>query len=171
MKSLRMIACVMTLFTFAAATTVGHASATGASVAIEEWSHPAGWKFWLPDNWKVNEDGNHLIATDKAEEVYVEFFVPKNIRQLDRALDELDEEMAARLKDIKYDSPPTSSEDGVDEIFITGHAIDRADGEEIEFDLGIYEKEGRLLIVFGATSAENFDRYDRQFRRILDSIR
>ena len=41
----------------------------------------------------------------------------------------------------------------------------------MEFDLGIYHKKGKLLMVFGGTTAENFDKYDKTFTKILHSIR
>ena len=141
----------------------------GAHALPEEWSHPSGFKFWLPDNWKVKEEDGVLIASGADSEIF--FFVPKNSRSLDRALDEIDEELSAWMKNIKYDKPTTSNEGGIAEVFISGTGKDRETGEEVEFDLGIYEKKGKLMMVFGATSAENFDRYDKVFRKVVDSIK
>lgn len=138
---------------------------------LDEWSHPAGFKFWLPDNWKVVGDGDTLTVEGQGGKVLLVFFVPKNVRSMERALDEIDEELAAWMKNIKFDKPSTSSEGGISEVFISGTGQDREDGTELEFDLGIYEKKGKYLIVFGATPAENFDHYDATFRKILDSIR
>ncbi len=178
MKNIRRITAALALLTVlltvsvaAPLTPVNSPQYLSVSSVIEDWTHPAGWKFWLPDTWKTHEEDGCLVAQDAAKEVYVEFLVPKNTRQLDRALDDLEEDLHDRLKSIKYDQPTSSSEDGISELFITGHALDRKDGDEVEFDLGIYEKKGKLLIVFGVTSADNFSRYDKQFRKILDSIR
>ena len=137
--------------------------------ALEEWSHPSGFKFWLPDNWKTKEEGETLVAEGPG--VAVIFIVPKNARSLDRALDEVEEELSGWLKNIKYDEPTASNEGGIAEVFITGTGKDRESGEDMEFDLGIYEKKGKTLMVFGCTTAENFDKYDKTFIKILDSIR
>ena len=137
----------------------------------EEWTHPAGWKFWLPDNMKATPDGDMLEVEDKAGKVYIAFFVPKNVKDIGSALDEVDKELSAWLKNIHYDKPTESKVDGIDELFITGTGKDRDDDTAMEFDLGVYHKKGKLLMVLGVTTAENFDKYDKTFTKILDSIR
>lgn len=135
----------------------------------DEWSHPAGFKFWLPDNWKTKEEDGMLVAEGGGAAVI--FLVPKNSRDMDRAIDEVDEELSGWMKNIKFDKPTVANKDGLAEVFITGTGKDRETGEDMEFDLGIYEKKGKILMVFGCTSAENFDKYDKTFVKILDSIR
>ena len=53
---------------------------------LEDGTHPAGWTFWLPDNWKAAPDGDRLEVEDKAGHVYMAFFVPKNAKDLNGAL-------------------------------------------------------------------------------------
>jgi hypothetical protein len=142
---------------------------SNALVAVaEEWSHPSGFKFWLPDNWKTKSEGDFLSAEGQGVAAF--FFVPKNSRSLDRTLEELDKELAGWLKDIKLDKPSTSNINGVSEIYITGTGKDRDDGEDVEFDVGIYEKKGKLLVFLGVTSAEDFDEHHPTFQKIIDSI-
>jgi hypothetical protein len=147
------------------------AHSTNVAPAADEWEHPSGFKFWLPDDWKAEQDGDLLTVEGQGGDVFVAFFVPKNVRSMERAVEDVDEELSAWLKNIRFDQPSTSSEGGVNEIFISGTGKDREDGTEMEFDVGIYEKNGKFMIVFGATTAENFDRYHPTFKKILDSIK
>ena len=150
----------------AAATLV---AAPVSSTVPDEWSHPSGFKFWLPDNWKTKEDGDMLTAIGPDSEIY--FFVPKNVKTFDSALDEVEEELGAWLKGIKYDKPTASKVGGITEAFISGTGKDHKTGEDMEFGLGIYEKKGKVLMVFGATTAENFDRFSKVFKKVVDSIK
>jgi hypothetical protein len=141
------------------------------SAAAADFSHPTGFKFWLPDNWKVEADGDYLVSHGQGGRVYLEFMVPKNLRSMDRALDELEDDLSGWMKNIHYDRPSLEHDGDIGEYFITGTGKDRSDGEEMEFDLGIYEKKGKFLMVFGVTTADNFDKYDKTFTKILHSIR
>ena len=147
----------------------GTVNLVSATAHLDEWTHPSGFKFWLPDNWKTKEEDGMLVAEGGGAAVI--FHVPKNARDMDRALDEVDEELSGWLKNVKFDKPTVSNENGIAEVFITGTGKDRETGADMEFDLGIYEKKGKILMVFGCTSAENFDKYDKTFIKILDSIR
>jgi hypothetical protein len=149
----------------------GGGAPTHSAPAAEEWEHPAGFRFWLPDNWKAEGDDDTLTVEGQDGQVFIAFFVPKNVRSMGRAVEDIDEELSAWLKDIRFDKPSTSSEGGVNELFISGTGKDREDGTEMEFDLGFYEKKGKFLVVFGVTTAENFDRYHPTFKKILDSIK
>ena len=152
----------------AGATTLS--SAPISSTMPEEWSHPAGFKFWLPDNWKTKEDGDMLVANGPGEaEIY--FFVPKNAKSFDNALDEVDEELSGWLKGIKFDKPSASNIGGIKEAFISGTGKDRKSGDPMEFGLGIYEKNGKILMVFGATPTENFEKFHKVFQKVVDSIK
>jgi hypothetical protein len=176
MKTFRTLTSLALLFSLSLAAASKPAFArsgalTHAAPAAEEWEHPAGFRFWLPDNWKAEGDADTLTVEGQDGQVFIAFFVPKNVRSMERAVDDVDDELSAWLKDVRFDKPSTSSEGGVNELFISGTGKDREDGTEMEFDLGIYEKKGKFLIVIGVTTAENFDRYDATFKKILDSIK
>jgi hypothetical protein len=172
-RTLTMPALLLSLSLAGAAkpASLGGAAATRGAVAAEEWEHPAGFRFWLPDDWKAEGDDDTLTVEGQDGQVFIAFFVPKNVRSMERAVDDIDDELSAWLKDIRFDKPTTSSEGGVKELFISGTGKDRDDGTEMEFDLGVYEKKGKFLVVFGVTTAENFDRYDPTLKKILDSIK
>jgi hypothetical protein len=166
MKIRRLTPILFLLAMIAISTVTG---SNALATCAEEWSHPSGFKFWLPDNWKTKSEGD--LLSSEGQGVAAFFFVPKNSRSLDRTLDDLDKELSGWLKDIKLDKPLTSNVNGIAEIYITGTGKDREDGDDVEFDVGIYEKKGKLLVFLGVTSADDFDKHHPTFQKIIDSIR
>jgi hypothetical protein len=147
------------------------AASVGAKPAWEEFTHPSGFKFWLPDDWKVGAEGDNLSGEDKKGLAAIEVYVPKNIRQFDRAVDDLGKELNETMKNMRFDKPATSRVGVVDRTFITGTGVDRKEGVEMEFSIGIYAKNGKLLIAFAVTASDYFDDYEGVFEKILNSVK
>lgn len=146
-------------------------SGIGAYPAFDEFSHPSGFRFWLPDDWKVSAEGDSLSAEDGKGLAAIEVSVPKNIRQFDRAIDDMEKELNQTLKNIRYDKPVEQRLGSIERVLLSGTGVDRESGIEMEFGFGIYHKNGKLLIVFAVTAAEVYDDYEDVFIKILNSVK
>lgn len=147
------------------------AAGIGAHPAFDEFSHPSGFKFWIPDDWKVEAEGDSLSAEDKKGLAAIEVSVPKNIRQFDRAVDDMEKELNQTLKNVRYDKPVEQRIGAIERVLLSGTGVDRESNVEMEFGFGIYAKNGKLLIVFAVTAAEVYDEYEAVFVKILNSVK
>ena len=166
-RTSRLVVCLAMAFWLCAAP----AALVGAKPAYDVFSHPSGFKFWLPDDWKVHGEGDNLSAEDKKGLAAIEIYVPKTIRQFDRAYDDMVKELGQTMKDLHFDDPTTTRVGTIDRTLLTGSGVDRKEGVAMEFAIGIYAKNGKLLLVFGVTAAEYFDNYVEVFKKIIDSVK
>jgi hypothetical protein len=80
------------------------------------------------------------VGEDKSGTQFVEIYVPKNIKSLDSALNELDKELSSVLKNIKVSEPINASQNGINVTAVAGTGVERKEGVPMTFTVGIYER-------------------------------
>src|SRR5438105_414109 len=69
----------------------------------KEWTHASGFKFDLPDNYKVETNDDLMVATDKSAKLVITFLPAKNAAELKEALRGAQDYYAKKVPDIKFE--------------------------------------------------------------------
>ncbi len=121
-----------------------------------------GFRFWLPDNWKTsgNEDAAVFTANSPDEEVALRFWTSKNINEVENASDEL-----------KVGSPLETKVNNVDALLFKGTAQSKEEGSAVVLRVGIYHKDGKILLVYATVCFDELAKYDNVMEKILKSVK
>lgn len=140
----------------------------GSAVA-EEFSHPSGFKLWLPDGWKHEVADEGISATDPSEEVMMAFFVPDDADSLEEALKSLDRELSEYIKDLRPGEPEETKINGMDAVVID--AKGKIEGTEVDLGIAVIVRGEKVLLVFGAAESSKMKRHEATVEKIMRSIK
>lgn len=105
-----------------------------AKTSWDDYTHPESkLEFKVPSNWKVEQDGDLLTATNPKGDLAAFFFVAAQ-QDADAFFNEIAKELDSMLKDVTISQEPTESKiNGLTQIFVEGSGT--IDGETVDFDL------------------------------------
>lgn len=139
------------------------------SAMAEDFTHPAGFKLWLPDGWTHENEGETLQATDPAEEVTFAFMVPDDADTLEAAVGALDKELSGMVKDLKAGEAEETKINGMDAV--TVDATGTIEGTSVDLGVAVLMKGGKILLVFGAVESSKAKKHEAVIEKIITSIK
>lgn len=140
----------------------------GSAVA-EDFSHPSGFKLWLPDGWKHEAADEGITATDPSEEVMMAFFVPEDADNLEEALKSLDRELSEYVKDLRPGEPEETKINGLDAVIVDAKGT--IEGTAVDLGIAVIARGEKVLLVFGAVESSKSKRHEAVIEKIMRSIK
>lgn len=136
--------------------------------AADIMQHPIGLQIWSPDTWGTEVDGEMLTLTSPDEGAVVMLIVLK-AREMDAAIDEMDRELTALVRDPVVSTQPQEIDvNGLSGITTDGYG--QVDGAQLDWMCALLRHRSHVLMVLGFADSANFYRYEQILSEILGSI-
>lgn len=145
-------------------------AASGAEARTHLLSN-VGMKVDIPDQWKTEIQNNVLTASTPVSDLAISIFEPGKIKDLAKAIEQIDEELDQYLDDIEVsgDEVEPIKVNGFDVIAIDGTGT--AKGNPVEWSLSIlHNGKGKFLVLFGFARPNVIKKYEDQLIGILQSF-
>ncbi|MBX7223770.1 MAG: hypothetical protein K1Y36_27900 [Blastocatellia bacterium] len=134
----------------------------------KDWSHPSGFKFTLPDNYKVETKGDVLIAQDPTGDLGITFF-PVKAEKLSDSLDAVEAALKDSFQDLHLGDAKEGELNGMDYISFDGTG--KVDGTPADVSVMVFTKNGKFLVVFGAVASSKAKKFEPALIEIFKSLK
>jgi hypothetical protein len=124
----------------------------------------------FPDDWKTETEEDIVHAYPADESIYLGIWALEDAKNLDAALDAVDEAVASLVKNLKIDDPETMTVNEIEFMTCDGTGIDN-DGDKVNVSVALFspdEKQIFILLYYGTPEAE--DAHEDELVGIVKSI-
>ncbi len=134
-----------------------------------EWTHPCGFKFWLPEEWETVEVEGVFVATDPGDEVEITFILIEDCADLDAAYKLVKKELEEEITDLEVEEATKAKVNGIDMWWFEGDG--KVEGHEVELGMAIYDAGDSVLLVYGGVLKDGWKDHDDEIWKILKSVK
>jgi hypothetical protein len=124
----------------------------------------------FPDDWSTETEDDIVHATPADESIYLGIWALEDAKNLDAALDAVDEAVASLVKNLKVDDPETMTVNEIELMTCDGTGIDN-EGDKVNVSVALFspdEKQIFILLYYGTPEAE--DAHEDELVGIVKSI-
>lgn len=124
----------------------------------------------FPDNWETETEDDILHATPSDSSIYLGIWALEDVKDLDAALDAVDETVSSLVKNLEVGEVETSDINGIKFMIVDGEGKDE-EGDYVDVSVALFspdEKQIFIMLYYGTPEAEQA--HEDELVSILKSI-